>query len=91
MGYRGASSAWISASPRFDKLSDAVVCDAVAMLLHLGVAPPGCRLRVAVPTLLQAAQQHGRARAHTYSTVPLCSSVRESPKTLGVAGCHVVG
>ncbi len=33
-------STWISASPRFDRLSDAEICDAVAMLLHMSVAPP---------------------------------------------------
>jgi hypothetical protein len=95
IGYRGASSAWISANPRFDKLSDGEICDAVAMLLHLSVAPP-CAVVESRCRRCSKLQSDTGEHAHTCLNGTAKQQragemATAAAKALRSAGCHVEG
>ncbi len=95
IGYRGAYSAWISANPRFDKLSDGEICDAVAMLLHLSVAPP-CAVSESLCQRCAKLQSDTGEHAHTcLNGSAKQQRAREmattAAKAFRTAGCHVEG
>ena len=95
MGYRGNSSAWISANPRFEKLSDGEICDAVAMLLHLSVAPPGA---VSESRCRCCAKLQSSTGEHAHTCINGTAKQQRAgemaaalAKALRSAGCHVIG
>ena len=95
MGYRGNSSAWISANPRFEKLSDGEICDAVAMLLHLSVAP-SCAVSESRCRCCAKLQSNTGEHAHTCINGTAKQQragemAAALAKALRSAGCHVIG